>query len=678
METRDVTLPNGAVLQGVPVGTSDQEVMQEAIRLGAATAEDFGVAQAAPEPTVPKIDPMAMVMSDVAGKSPRPEPSMADKYVQPVAKAVSENLDIPLGIAGSIIGAPAGPAGVVGGGAAGTMLGSALSSGLKGEDAIFAKAVEDGLWSIGIDVATLGLGKLGRAGWAALRNSGKSADEVVKEIAQRSGTVPRAGSPESIAQTQQMLTKGGATLTPYQTGKANAWETVKEQIGRTGIWSAKTFDENAAKVNDVAQQEFNRIMANGTGLAPAELGKAVFDTINTGKKALGSVYDASVKEVRSGLTKTSSRVPTKRLEKVITNFTAPFKKEVGTMLNKDTLTVLDEFQDTLSKLPKGGIKADELLDLEKMLRDRINELGDFNSKMYNGKAAAELADLSSKMRDAISSEIYRLDPKLGKKYATAKQGYSQGIAELLPEMNKSMLTQGTKDNFDLIGQSLIGVSNTSKATAMMNSIRRSYSAAKQAGIKGADLPYPTIREAEKAVRQSYLSNMFKGADDVTFDINSFKTLANKMETPKEAAKMQAVLGAAYMPTKRLMNLMADATTKPESNLGQLMLRSKEYGVGTALAATTVGGATIGIVPTLGTAAAVLVTPKMMAAAATNPKVANKLIAFDKKVFKTDDAMRVAAANLVADLAGIDESVKDAVTEYYSTQGQAGGSGNGRD
>ncbi len=43
-ELEDVTLPNGAILENVPVGTSDDEVAQEAVRLGLASWEDFKMA----------------------------------------------------------------------------------------------------------------------------------------------------------------------------------------------------------------------------------------------------------------------------------------------------------------------------------------------------------------------------------------------------------------------------------------------------------------------------------------------------------------------------------------------------------------------------------------------------------------------------------------------------------
>jgi len=40
----DIKLPNGQVIEGVPEGTSKQEVMEKAIRGGYATAEDFNEA----------------------------------------------------------------------------------------------------------------------------------------------------------------------------------------------------------------------------------------------------------------------------------------------------------------------------------------------------------------------------------------------------------------------------------------------------------------------------------------------------------------------------------------------------------------------------------------------------------------------------------------------------------
>lgn len=45
----NVELPNGTVIEGVPEGTTKEQIMQKAISVGLATAEDFGIQEAQPE-----------------------------------------------------------------------------------------------------------------------------------------------------------------------------------------------------------------------------------------------------------------------------------------------------------------------------------------------------------------------------------------------------------------------------------------------------------------------------------------------------------------------------------------------------------------------------------------------------------------------------------------------------
>ena len=439
----DVTLPNGRVIRNVPEGTSKDAIMAKAIKNGLATEADFKVA--------PTIDPNAMVASDKAGASPRP-PEQPDTLADSMFNSglyqfLRGNMEIPAGMSGAALGAmagaPLGPPGVLAGtvlgGAVGSGGGSLLSDTLEGKDLDFAQAVEEAAWSAGMDVAMLGLGKVTAPMWRAWRASGKKPVDIVADLARNADQAPKAGTAESIAQTQFKLQQGGATLTPYQTGKTSKWGNFKEQVGRVGIASRSTFDQNLELVNKTAQAEFTRIMGGGAGLSAADLGEAVFETISTGKKALGEVYDQSMTPVRAAL-QSSGRIPTNRLKTAFDNFLAPYQKEIGVTLNKDTQKIISDFTEVLDTVPVGGMKADELLDFEKMLRDKVTELGDFNSKLYNSQASRELSQLSNQIRDAIAIEVAKVDPKIGKQFIDAKSAYRSGIEELLPELNKTMIT----------------------------------------------------------------------------------------------------------------------------------------------------------------------------------------------------------------------------------------------
>lgn len=140
----DVELPNGETIYDVPVGTSKEVIQDKAIANGLATLEDF-----APKPT------------------PTEEEEDSPWY-QDVGDFLKGNMEIPLGLGGSLAGAaagiPLGPVGMIAGGilggSAGTGAGSLTSDVLQGKDLDFQEAVKESLISAGFDVATLGLGKV--------------------------------------------------------------------------------------------------------------------------------------------------------------------------------------------------------------------------------------------------------------------------------------------------------------------------------------------------------------------------------------------------------------------------------------------------------------------------------------------------------------------------------------
>ena len=98
--------------------------------------------------------------------------------------------------------------------------------------------------------------------------------------------------------------------------------------------------------------------------------------------------------------------------------------------------------------------------------------------------------------------------------------------------------------------------------------------------------------------------------------------------------------------------MSEASKNPDGNLGTLFLRGKEYGATTEAlkgAVTVAGYATGGVIGAAVTLGAILTAPVFLAKAAFNPKVVNKMLAFDKATFKTDSAKEKAMAVIIDDL-----------------------------
>jgi len=103
----DIELPNGTVIQGIPEGTSKQDIMAKAIKAGLATSADFGMAQepARGRPTMVN-DPRLLT---------NPQQTTTESVYQAVRPYVAPTVEALGSVAGGLLGTPMGPLGIVGG-----------------------------------------------------------------------------------------------------------------------------------------------------------------------------------------------------------------------------------------------------------------------------------------------------------------------------------------------------------------------------------------------------------------------------------------------------------------------------------------------------------------------------------------------------------------------------------
>ncbi len=91
-------------------------------------------------------------------------------------------------------------------------------------------------------------------------------------------------------------------------------------------------------------------------------------------------------------------------------------------------------------------------------------------------------------------------------------------------------------------------------------------------------------------------------------------------------------------------MLSETSTKTDSNFLGLSIRGKEVGAAGSVIAAGFTGA-LGAIGILG-------LPVVLARAATNPKTTNKLLAFEKKKFSSEDAKQAAAAIVLSDILDI--------------------------
>lgn len=630
-ELIDIEFANGNVLEDVPAGTSREVILDKAMSAGLITSMD----------------------QTPGGKT-------AAEKIQDFSL---ENLDIPAGLAGAYggakLGALSGPWGAlfgsIAGGAAGTFGAEAAEDVLQGKEVDYGNATKEALISAGIDTG-LFIGGKGAVALAQLikRNSplGISPDETAREFV-NSARVGQdvAGSEESIRASQSLLSEKGATLTPYQ---ATGGRELTQRIADTGILSQGVGRRNYDKVNEVVQESFDELLAGvgREGIQPSVLGQEMFSIVDQGRNAAFSIYEKGMDDVISRVGK--ARVNTGQFKRQVERFIEAGqragKKRGFNLLEDDTRSFASGVIQDLSRMK--NMSASSLIDYEKKLMREMRKFSDLNSNSYNSQAARELAEMSEMIRMAVQREIKRLDPAAAAEYAAVKKSYGETIEGILPTNIKGLVENAKGGQYAALGQLAASSGSLDNLNSMIRSLKASHATIKKAG---GTPPIP-LDEAMAKLQEGYLKQLMPSLGSGGFDIQTYKKLAARFEKGKDAEKLKIIFGDKVPKVRQLFNLMSEASEFPTSNIGELMLRTKEYSAGTALlsfgpslVAGTAASPLIGTSGGLAGAAAILTLPVFLAKAAYNPANVNRLIAFQNKKFKNNDAMLVAAGNVVTDI-----------------------------
>lgn len=583
-----------------------------------------------------------------------------------VSGFIKENLDIPLGLGGAAAGFGVGAAlgsavpvvGTAIGGIAGGILGGALGTGAgvvmsdvieDPEDIDYADAVAQAGLSIGIDLLTLGIGSKIKNMIKTAKAMKYSPEDAARIIADQAQAGKAAGSEESIAATQQILSEGGATLLPSQTGKATDTIEQLESLAQFGVLSGAQMKNNTQNVATVVQDNLTD-MLNRQGedlfMDPAELGENMMKVIDNGKQSLGDVYSFALDQIEDRI---SPQVvaPVGGLKKALRDFSTSRKDDLSLNLDPDTLKFI---QDEITALgQKNTVTVKSLLNFEKRLNKKITALNKTTSSGYNDQAAQELQELSSKLKGTLAGIVENVDPEVAEMYKVAKKTYGEGMESLLPEINASFVRKARKGDFESLGTFLIEGGSAQKINKFMKSIDTAFDITTSAGMVGkgkADIVegvgFTSAKQAKEAVKQGFVKNLF---GDLSGEFNMQPKLAKRYETPKMRAKLAAVLGEDAPKIKQLMNIMAESSTKQGSGFMGLSLAGRQVsaiiGVGSA-------GTVAGLAGGLGTAGAILLTPLLISMKYTDPKWVNKLIALEKTTFDSVNAKEIALTNFLAD------------------------------
>jgi hypothetical protein len=627
-----------------PKGSTGAAKSSSAATQGLTDAELFG--------TPPQVVPQEPQVPQWEGPIPNPYEAYSDDVTQgfdtskgmthtpgqeypdvgaEMVQGVKDNQSTVGGVVGGIAGIPLGPLGMM----AGAALGSGLGSYNQHQD--LEKALGEAALSAGIDILTLGIGRLAKplvTKYIARLRRGESPEKILNEIAK--GPIANLGSPQAVAQVQKGLTEKGLTLTPFQTGLASKVEVAKEGVARTGFLSRDVLTDNFDKIKELTRERMAQVLhLNDVGasqISISDVGSGILEAQKEARKALGEVYEAAHDKIYTSASKgtvsldgtvkkTLDTFKNKNLFDLTDAKTGKSKKEL--FLEDETIKVINSLEKQMEGVNETG--AGYLLQLDQSITGHINRLGQVFSEGGNPKAAMQLVQLKDMMHGTIRKQLKRIDPQAAKDFQKAKTAYGKGLNVIYPDINQTFVTRAKKGDFHAIGSMFTQESKVNNIQAIMKSLDKAYDVIppnKQLG-----LTFPSKEQARKGIAKSYVAEAIpKLGDDL--DPKQFLRVAEGLaRSPSEVARVKAIMGSDYSKYKLAVNTMALAAKKPESGLAVLFQRAKEYASAAAIGAVAVGaGAGIGAIPM---AVAVLGMPRVFAHVATNGKHTTALMAISK-------------------------------------------------
>jgi hypothetical protein len=253
------------------------------------------------------------------------------------------------------------------------------------------------LTSIGIDIATLGLGKLVKPGYFAAKKAlGFTPEETAEEIIRLSERgIADAGTTESLRASQQILQQGSetgrtATLLPTQLGEEGASFTQRfsQSIAESGYLSSKDFINNGKAINEIVSDGltdiFNRL-GQSVGLEPSNIGRLMTEVVTMGKKAASANYGRALNQVETflGTKQVATKPIVDRMKKFLDDGLIEGLEEAKVLneLDSSTVSYIQSAIDDLSEV--NTIPAKSLIRIEKALAQEIEKLGDFSSQAFN-------------------------------------------------------------------------------------------------------------------------------------------------------------------------------------------------------------------------------------------------------------------------------------------------------
>lgn len=664
METFSVELPNGQVIDGVPKGTSKEEVMRKAIQSGLATPQDFGEdpAQQLVEGQPTSVEQSeyeldTMPMEDLDPDDVRFDLKVRDRKraierqiqaekmpgrIDAAAKHIAENkFAYTLGV----LGIAGGPAGAAWASALGTAFDTAYNTHAEKGEIDVEQVLIDSAVSLGIDYATLGLTKITPGLKALLSDAilkGKDPKVLVKALAKdkASDFLTKEGLKESQQVINQMAP--GATLTPSRVGAEGVFTSVAEGLGRSGLLSGQKFVQNQNRIYRTGKENIEKLFdPNVVKVTSEDVGRMFVDRVDAAKKDLSNNYGESLDVIRKTL---SEGVQSKKQIKssVITDSIEKWLQSKPNM-DKDGISKLEpKAQEAVRTLlsrykDKETVSSEQLIEIHGAINRLTGNLNLIGGDSYNPVAARQLTDLANTIKGDTLVELRKLG-KAGSEAANKFKGlqahYSKTTENLMPTINEKFIKGVDKEGYAQIARMFDETSSPQRIGAAFRQLDTAFAQLNR-NVTNAEkrkMAVQDLNQAKDIIRKRYLENQLSSLNRVKNNGEDFVRLASKLNDADEAARVRAVLGQErYNSFRKIVNAVASSVDDETLGAGLLALRSAEIGAGKEVVRSTSDVTLFGSAASLGTF--VLGVPTLLANVTLDPKKVNRLLGITDQIKK---------------------------------------------
>lgn len=551
-ETMSVTLPNGTVIEGIPTGTSKEDIKAKAIAKGLATEQDFSGAPAEEESGY-SVDDFKQaglnVISDLGAMG-------GGLYGAAQGAVIGSTIPV----VGTAIGALVGGAiGAFGGTIGGDVIEQYLKDNIddyKAVETLKEAAVNGGLELAGGTAmeAVVGVGRLATKGYSVLRGQNqKTVTNMVSDLVGGADELP-----EELAtlrnKLQEELSERGGSLTPTQVNQKSELLQAIEDVGYSSLGAKQKFDTVYKIQQDYIHDEITKLVAMEGKLAPEQAGVLIQNTIDNARKANSQLFQTEFEKLADlGEDYAVNLLGLKNLAKAekakyIKPLTQSAKQAIKDNPNADIPFMPSEVKKVLSDIDKLSPNSDftasnnVLKNLRKLIDDKMVTDGGKNSPVV-----VDLLRLKDAFEESIIKSAKKNTPEgavdITATYKDINARYKQSMEDFYNDAINAIMN---KNSPELIGYMLANKGGE------ITTYKKLMEAVKKGAAQSDNISASDIQGIENSIKVTFLEEFLSRnpeaavssvskMDEKLFDSNRVFTVYDEMFTSAEKGRIRELM-----------------------------------------------------------------------------------------------------------------------------------------